>query len=94
VKEAEAPWRQAVTLKPNAPLLLILLGQALTTEEDPAKLDEAIGVLHRGLGFEPDNAIGWLVLSQAYDKKGEDGLARLAARLTLRACSPCAPASI
>jgi predicted Zn-dependent protease len=79
VKEAEAPWRQAVALKPDAPLLLILLGQALTTEDDPAKLDEAINVLHRGLGIEPDNAIGWLIMSQAYDKKGLDGMAHLAA---------------
>ena len=79
VKEAEAPWRQAVVLKPDAPLLLILLGQALTTEDDPTKLNEAITVLHRGVGIEPDNAIGWLLLSQAYDKKGDEGLARLAA---------------
>ncbi len=79
IAEAEAPWRQAVQLKPDAPLLLVLLGQDLTAQDNPAKLDEAISVLHRGLGYEPDNAIGWLLLSQAYDKKHEDGLARLAA---------------
>ncbi len=79
VAEAEAPLRQAVQLKPNAPELLFLLGQDLLAEDKPAKLDEAIADLHHGLSIESDNPEGWLFLSQAYDKKGDAGMARLAA---------------
>ncbi len=78
-KDAEAPLRQAIQLKPGAPELLFLLGQTLLAEDSPAKLDEAIADLHRGLALESDNPEGWLFLSQAYDKHGDAGLARLAA---------------
>lgn len=78
-KDAEAPLRQAVQLKPDAPELLFLLGQTLLAEDNPAKLDEAIADLHHGLALEADNPEGWLFLSQAYDKKGDGGMARLAA---------------
>ena len=66
-------------LKPDAPLLRILLGQTLLAEDDPAKLDEAIVTLNRALVVEPDNPIAWQYLSQAYDAKGDEGMARLAA---------------
>jgi predicted Zn-dependent protease len=78
-KEAEPAHRRAVALKPAAPELLILLGQTLLAENDPAKLDEAISSLRRGVQIEPDNAYGWLFLSQAYDRRGDSGMARLAA---------------
>jgi predicted Zn-dependent protease len=78
-KEAEAPLRQAVQMKPDAPELLFLLGQTLLAEDNPAKLDEAVNDLHRGLSLESDNPEGWLFLSQAYDKRGDGGMARLAA---------------
>ena len=78
-KEAEAPLREAVRMKPNAPELLFLLGQTLLAEDNPAKLDEAVADLHRGLSLDSDNPEGWLFLSQAYDRKGDGGMARLAA---------------
>jgi len=78
-KEAEGPHRKSVELEPDAPLLRMNLGQTLLAEEDPAKVDEAVDDLHRAVGMEPDNAVAWLLLSQAYDRKGDDGLARLAA---------------
>ena len=78
-KDAEAPLRQAVQLKPDAPELFFLLGQSLLAQDNPAKLDEAIADLHHGLSLESDNPEGWLFLSQAYDKKGDGGMARLAA---------------
>jgi predicted Zn-dependent protease len=55
------------------------LGQTLLAEDDPKKLDEAVSEIHRSLDVEPDNPYGWLLLSQAYDRKGEPGMARLAA---------------
>ena len=78
-KEAEPAHRRSVELKPNAPLLHMNLGQALLAEDDPTKLDEAITEIHRSLDVESDNPYGWLLLSQAYDRKGLPGMARLAA---------------
>jgi predicted Zn-dependent protease len=80
--DAEGPLRKAVSLKPDAPELRILLGQALLAENDRTKLDEAIAHLHKGVALDSDgpfSSYGWLYLAQAYDQKGEQGLARLAA---------------
>ena len=76
--EAEAPMRKAVELNPEAPLLRLQLGQDLITENDPTKLQDAIATLNRSLVVEPDNPMPWLWLSQAYDAKGDEGMARLA----------------
>ncbi len=78
-KEAEPAHRRSVELKPDAPLLHMNLGQTLLAEDDPKKLDEAISEIRRSLAVESDNPYGWLLLSQAYDRKGEPGMARLAA---------------
>ncbi len=78
-KEAEPAHRKAVALKPDAPLLRINLGQALVAEGDPTKLDEAIAQINKAMLQENDNALGWRLLAEAYDAKGESGLARLAA---------------
>lgn len=78
IKDSEAPYRKAVELKPDAPLLRILLGQTLESEEDKTKLDEAIDQLKRSLDFEHDNPDAWQFLARAYDAKGDGGMARLA----------------
>ena len=78
IKESEAPYRKAVELKPNAPLLRILLGQTLASEEDKTKLDDAIAQLKRAVDFENDNPDAWQFLARAYDQKGDAGMARLA----------------
>jgi predicted Zn-dependent protease len=77
-KEAEAPQRKSVALKPEAPLLRVNLGQTLIALDDDAKVVEGIGELRKALAQENDNATAWRILAQAYDKRGEDGLARLA----------------
>lgn len=76
--EAEEPQRKSVELKPDAPLLRVNLGQTLIALPDKAKLDEGIVELRKALTQEEDNAVAWRLLAQAYDTKGEDGLARLA----------------
>ena len=76
--EAEAPQRKSVELKPDAPLLHINLGQTLIALNDKAKLDEGIAELKKALAQEDDNADGWRILAEAYDKEHQDGLARLA----------------
>jgi len=78
IKDSEAPYRKAVELKPNAPLLRILLGQTLASEEDKTKLDDAIAQLKRAIDFENDNPDAWQFLARAYDEKGDAGMARLA----------------
>jgi predicted Zn-dependent protease len=78
IKESEEPYRKAVQLKPNAPLLRILLGQTLASEEDKSKLDDAITQLKRAIDFENDNPDAWQFLARAYDEKGDPGMARLA----------------
>ncbi|MGH6955110.1 MAG: M48 family metalloprotease, partial [Caulobacteraceae bacterium] len=77
--EGEAPLRKAVELKPDAPLLRILLGQDLLAENEPDKLKDAILNFNRSLIVEPDNPIAWQYLSEAYDSNGQKGMARLAA---------------
>ncbi len=76
--EAEAPQRRSVQLKPDAPLLHINLGQTLIALDDKAKVDEGVAELKKSLTLEDDNAEAWRLLAQAYDKRGDDGLARLA----------------
>ena len=77
-KEAEEPQRRSVALKPDAPLLHINLGQTLIALDDKSKVAEGIGELRKALTQEDDNAVAWRLLAEAYDKRGEDGLARLA----------------
>jgi predicted Zn-dependent protease len=77
-KEAEEPQRRSVQLKPEAPLLHVNLGQTLIALDDTAKVDEGIAELKKSLTEENDNAEAWRLLAQGYDKRGKDGLARLA----------------
>lgn len=76
--EAEVPQRKSVELKPEAPLLRINLGQTLIALDDKAKVKEGVDELRKALTEESDNAEAWRLLAQAYDKQGQDGLARLA----------------
>ena len=77
-KEAEAPQRKSVELKPDAPLLRINLGQTLIALDDKAKVEEGVAELKKALTQENDNAEAWRLLAQAYDKQGQAGMARLA----------------
>ncbi|MDB5467709.1 MAG: hypothetical protein JWQ46_2471 [Phenylobacterium sp.] len=77
-KEAEAPQRKSVALKPDAPLLRVNLGQTLIALDDKAKVEEGVAELRKALLREGDNAVAWRLLAEAYDKRGEDGMARLA----------------
>lgn len=76
--EAEAPQRKSVELKPDAPLLRVNLGQTLIALEDPKKRDEGIAELKKAVLQEDDNAVAYRLLAEAYDRRGDDGLARLA----------------
>jgi predicted Zn-dependent protease len=77
--EAEPAHRRSVELMPDAPILRLNLGQTLLAEDNPAKLDEAILNFNRSLIIEPEDPLAWQYLSEAYDAKGQAGMARLAA---------------
>ena len=76
--EAEAPQRKSVELKPDAPLLRVNLGQTLIALDEKAKIQEGIGELRKSLLQDNENAVAWRLLAEAYDRSGDDGLARLA----------------
>jgi predicted Zn-dependent protease len=76
--EAEAPQRRSVQLKGDAPLLHMNLGQTLIALDDKKKVEEGIVELKKALTEENDNASAWRMLAEAYDKRGEEGMARLA----------------
>lgn len=77
-QEAEAPQRRSVALKPEAPLLRVNLGQTLIALDDKAKVEEGVAELRKALTQEEDNAVAWRLLAEAYDKLGQNGMARLA----------------
>ncbi|HJV41856.1 M48 family metallopeptidase [Caulobacter sp.] len=78
IAQAEEPQRKSVALKPDAALLRINLGQTLISLDDPKKVEEGVQELKRSLLNDPDNAVTWRLLAQAYDKQKKDGEARLA----------------
>jgi len=77
-KEAEPAQRESVKLKPDAPLLRVNLGQTLIALDEKAKIQEGIGELRKALLQDNENAVAWRLLAEAYDRSGDDGLARLA----------------
>lgn len=77
-KEAVPAHQKSVDLKPDAPLLRINLGQALLALNDAKQTPAAIDQVKQALSVEPDNALGWRLLAEAYDSQGLGGMARLA----------------
>jgi predicted Zn-dependent protease len=82
--EAEAAHRKSVELKPDAPLLRINLAQAIVAQENGKRADDALVELKKAIDLDPDqqdgaSAFAYRLEAQAYDAKGMDGAARLAA---------------
>jgi len=77
--DAIAPLRKAVQLSNHAPLIEMLLGQALVASENKAYADEAIAILRTALVREPEAALGYTQLAMAYGRKGNYAEADLAA---------------
>jgi predicted Zn-dependent protease len=76
--EAIASLRKAVALSGNAPLIEMLLGQALVATEDKAHTDEAIAILRAAVGRETEAPLGFSQLAMAYGRKGDYAEADLA----------------
>jgi predicted Zn-dependent protease len=77
-REAIGPLRRAASLAPHAPLIRIMLGQALVAANDRQLLDEAIGTLRVALGRESEVPHGYRHLAMAFARKGENAQADLA----------------
>lgn len=77
-KEGIVPYRKAVELAPNEPLLQASLGAALLATEDPALVEEAKKHLNIAITTEPDNAMAWYYLADAYSRTGDEARAALA----------------
>jgi predicted Zn-dependent protease len=76
--EAIAPLRKAVQLSGNAPLIEMLLGQALVATDNKAYTDEAIAILRAAVAREAEAALGYTQLAMAYGRKGDYAEADLA----------------
>jgi predicted Zn-dependent protease len=76
--EAIEPLRKAVQLSSNAPLIEMLLGQALVGTDNKAHTDEAIAILKAAVSRETEAPIGYTQLAMAYGRKGDYAEADLA----------------
>src|SRR3981189_3233851 len=76
--EAVAPLRRAVQLSNNAPLIEMLLGQALVGTDNKTYTDEAITILRAAVARETEAPLGYTQLAMAYGRKGDFAQADLA----------------
>jgi predicted Zn-dependent protease len=76
--EAIAPLRKAVQLSNNAPLIEMLLGQALVATDNNAYAEEAITILRAAVARETEAPLGYTELAVAYARKGNLAEADLA----------------
>jgi predicted Zn-dependent protease len=76
--EAVAPLHKALALSNNAPLIEMLLGQALVATDNKAYTDEAITILRAAVARESEAPLGFSQLAMAYGRKGDYAEADLA----------------
>ena len=76
--EAIAPLHKALALSNNAPLIEMLLGQALVATDNKAHTDEAISILRAAVARETEAPLGYSQLAMAYGRKGDYAEADLA----------------
>ena len=76
--EAIAPLHKAIALSGSAPLIEMLLGQALVATDNRAHTDEAIAILRAAVVRENEAPLGFSQLAMAYGKKGDYAEADLA----------------
>jgi len=76
--DAIAPLRRAAQLSSNAPLIEMLLGQALVASDKKAFAEEAISILRAAVAKETEAPLGYTQLAMAYSRKGNLAEADLA----------------
>jgi predicted Zn-dependent protease len=76
--DAIAPLHKALALSSNAPLIEMLLGQALVATDNRTHTDEAISILRAAVARESEAPLGFSQLAMAYGRKGDYAEADLA----------------
>jgi predicted Zn-dependent protease len=76
--EAIPSLHKALALSNNAPLIEMLLGQALVATDNKAHTDEAIAILRAAVARESEAPLGYSQLAMAYGRKGDYAEADLA----------------
>src|SRR6266566_1614963 len=76
--DALAPLHKALALSNNAPLIEMLLGQALVATDNKSHTDEAISILRAAVARESEAPLGYSQLAMAYGRKGDYAEADLA----------------
>jgi predicted Zn-dependent protease len=76
--EAIPALRKAVALSNNAPLIEILLGQALVASDNKTYTEESINILRNAMARETEQPIGYTQLAMAFARKGDLAEADLA----------------
>jgi predicted Zn-dependent protease len=77
-KEAVEPLRRAVQLSNRAPLVEIMLAQALNATDNRSVSAEAVGLLRGAIIREPETPDGYAQLAIAYGRNGDTANADLA----------------
>jgi predicted Zn-dependent protease len=77
VKEAVAPYDQAVALDRSSAVLKIEAAQVDLETEDPALVPKAMTMLNAAAPFEGDNSQLWRFLAVAWGRSGNMGMMSL-----------------
>ena len=78
VNEGLEPYRHAVRILPDAPLIRVALAAALLGTENPNYTAEAVQELQTAIPQDYDDYFAWYELGQAYGRTGQTGKAQLA----------------
>ena len=77
-KRAIAPFRKALSIKPNEPQFMVWLGYALVGSNDNSKLPEAERILKKAIQRDPNSGVAYSQLAIAHGRQGERAEADLA----------------
>jgi len=78
IPESVAPYREAVRLMPDAPLLKFGLARALMEQPQRGPQEEAAGLLREVIAVEPRNGSAWRFLGIAEGRLGRQGASAMA----------------
>ncbi|WP_368669611.1 M48 family metalloprotease [Roseibium sp. RKSG952] len=77
-RSAIAPFRKALSIKPNEPQFMVWLGYALVAANNPANLPEAENLLKKAIQRDPNSGVAYSQLAIAHSRQGERPQADLA----------------
>lgn len=77
-RSAVAPFRKALSFKPNEPQFMVWLGYALVGSNNKASLPEAERILKKAIQRDPNSGVAYSQLAIAHGRQGERAEADLA----------------